>query len=237
MTRSSLFVLASCLCLAAAWSAVSAYRVSPHNLRGNTCTGCLVFMEESASALGAAIDGGTFASCAALCSKAFSQNTEIEVCTGLCTVVGLESFLWIINKDDLGNAAVVCEDLKVCKALDCDGPCAKLDDVVYKPHTVNQGDSVSVNVSYTIEKQFSTFMLEYKMTAADDGQLMGLNYYLKDQEPVGNGWHVFTIDTDAETPTGAYNVEVKICSGSCEYVADDPHSKVYDNTTIVFAVV
>jgi hypothetical protein len=142
----------------------------------------------------------------------------------------------IINKEDLGNAPAVCEKMKICKPLDCDGPCAKFDDVIYKPHTVNQGETMSVNVSYTIEKQFSTFMIQYKIFDSQQ-EMKAINYYLKDQAVVGNNWHVFTVNTDEAQTTGAMTLELKICEGSCEYTKDDVHSKIYDTTSVPFDIV
>jgi hypothetical protein len=149
---SKIFSAAALLATATAAPSFTSEVVKPveHNLKGELeCKGCTQFVGAGLNQLLKALEGGVPASCGALCTKAFSNNVEVEICAGLCTIGGLYEFINLLDTVDI-SPLWLCIEIDACPKTTCTKNCAKISNFQVSPALVTPSQEQKIDVEYDI---------------------------------------------------------------------------------------
>lgn len=146
---SKILSLAGLAAATASWSSEVTGKFSEEALHyAIECEGCEKFVGAGINKLIGALEGGIPASCAALCSKAFTNQIEGEVCLGLCTLGGLYEFINLIETADL-SPVWMCIELHACPQTTCTSNCATVTNIEISPTSVTPPQVIKVDYDIT----------------------------------------------------------------------------------------
>lgn len=212
----------------------------------NLCPTCVQFTEDAIDTLlNIILNTVVIGSCSELC-QALAQKTGSQalgaVCDILCSIVGIEEFVKLIEKADL-DPIYFCEELKTCKVNDHGD--AEITNLAIAPVSGPQG---SRSITFTINSHNGTGTGELILLVntvdgipVEDGLLMmaqnasgfpsSQSFTLK-AEPDPNCDP--TQDFCEQWLPGPYQLIVDICNGECG--SKHPHSQLYDRQFVNFTI-
>eukprot|EP00762_Andalucia_godoyi_P000514 ANDGO_05370.mRNA.1 Countin-1 len=199
------------------------------------CPLCVQFADQALNQLlNIILNAGVIGGCSDLCSK-LPNKVEATACNLLCDVVGIEVFIKAIQKADL-DPIWYCEILKTCPVHDCEGPCAKIENVAIQPPSGPAGTTFDITMTFTVFNQTGTGEIVIDVESPDgpgfgDGSLnegfapgnYGVKFQLQAQP-----------SEDEPFSPGTYKVDLAICEGQCG--SKHPHSAVYDVKSSSFQI-
>lgn len=219
-------------------------RVEPKRPDLDLCPVCIQFAGEFINELlNIILNAGVVGSCTELCNllaEKVGSKTVGEVCDILCTIVGVELFIKIIEEADL-DPIYYCELLKACPVKD-NGD-AKITSVTVTPKEGPQGQFM-LGMTFTSKNGTGTGEIDVVIGTVDG--IPVASSFLEEEKPPGS--YSMSVKLNAqpnpdcdpsqgpceEWLPGVYNVTFAICNGECG--SKHPHSKVYDTASTKFTI-
>eukprot|EP00300_Choanocystis_sp_HF-7_P030649 c39531_g1_i1.p2 GENE.c39531_g1_i1~~c39531_g1_i1.p2 ORF type:complete len:282 (+),score=67.34 c39531_g1_i1:33-878(+) len=199
------------------------------------CPICLDLISDSINELLQAIlQVGVLGGCSGICSK-LSHPTEQVACTLICSYVGVDAFVAIIDKID-PDPIEICEDFKVCPIHD-NGE-ANITSIDVSPETVEIGGTVDITVNFDVINTTGTGMIAVEILPAGAGfPIEGA--VINEGYPPGSYQEQFQLkleptSSDPMEP-GRYRGVVAYCNGQCG--ADHPNTRTLTKMHFEFDVV
>jgi len=206
------------------------------------CPTCVQFMVQTIDILVDILaNGEVIGNCQDLCAYLPTQ-LEFTICELICSYVGIEIFIYVLQ-DDIGPDPIFyCEELDICPI----STTAKgtIDKLTVTPKYGPVGTTFDIYMEFTILSPTGTGQLEvYVIPADNSGQAMG-GIELLVQTPKGHYAADFPLQAEPSENEpfnpGVYNVTVALCEGMCasihrwSYVMDEKMTFFYINATSIF---
>jgi hypothetical protein len=187
------------------------------------CPLCVQFFNESIQELIDVIANvGIVGSCGALCGYLPSKTLD-SVCDLLCSIVGIDEFIKLINIAD-PDPVYYCQALKVCP-ID-DNAAATINSVTSNPASGPQGTTFEIDMVFTVINQTGPGFIEISVNPPDAEPFGDAQFTMG----IAPGQYGAKFNLQAQPSEqepfnpGQYQVLLAICNGQCG--SPHPHSKV-----------
>jgi hypothetical protein len=138
------------------------------------CGLCIQFSEQFINQLlNIVLNAGVVGGCSELCSLLPANKIEIGVCDLLCSIVGIEAFIKIIEKADL-DPIYYCELLTACPINDYGD--ATITSLTVTPSNVPKGSDFTIDFAFTTKNGTGTGETILAIRTKD-GIPLGIIYY------------------------------------------------------------
>jgi hypothetical protein len=200
------------------------------------CRTCVSFAEQNINnLLNIILNSGVLGSCGALCSK-LPDSTEQTICNIFCDIVGVETFVHLLNHVDL-DPIFFCEDLKLCPIADCQAEqCVVLNSVSVQPASGPSGQTFNIQSTYTVINNTGTGEIVVQIEDPS-GEIMGDGVVIPGYY-TGSYALNFQLNTqpseDEPFNPGTYNVQIIVCEGECG--SKLPHSRILSTKSVSFEI-
>jgi len=182
---------------------------------GYYCPMCVNFMINAINELLNIIaNGGIIGGCSALCSL-LPNSIEAEICDILCTIVGIEGFIDLINDTD-PDPLWICMELDQTCPINDDAK-ANITELIVKPASGPQGTTFNIQMLYRVNNTIGTGEVEF-IVIPPDAMPFGEGALIVWQPPGPYGASLsFDASPGENEPfnPGTYYVQGALCEGSC----------------------
>jgi len=160
------------------------------------------------------LNGGVLGGCGALCSY-LPTTIEAEICDVLCSIVGFEAFIDLVNDTDPDPIWICMELDQTCPIND--KAAANITSLVVKPLSGPQGSNFTIEMVYKVTETIGTGEAEF-VIIPPDAMPFGDGGLLVWQTPGIYGVELsFDASPSENEPfdAGVYYVQGAVCEGSC----------------------
>jgi hypothetical protein len=191
------------------------------------CGICLNLMSDAMKEIVEIIlNGGVIGGCGDICSK-LPEHWEQVACDLICDIVGVDSFIHLIEKADL-DPIYYCQLLKVCPIHDCKASvCANITTLAISPQSGPQGTTFNFDIMFQVFDQTGTGEVAIGITPPA-GMPMGTGFLVAQGFQPQNYQERVQMQTQPSQQEpfspGTYQVEAAVCEGQCG--SGHPHSRV-----------
>jgi len=178
-------------------------------------------------------NGGVIDSCNALCSQ-LNSSTEATICDLVCSAVGIEAFVDLIDAID-PDPIYICEECDLCPINDYVK--GNFISASVTPTSGRQGAKFTISATFQLLNTTGTGEIVIEITPPDGSFPIDFGGLLIAQPP---GTYTerasFEADPDDDEPfsSGDYKVGIYICEGSCG--SSHPHSYIITQGSTSFTI-
>ena len=200
----------------------------------NLCPTCVSFVSDALNDLiEIIVNGGVLGSCSALCGQ-LSSSVEGEVCDLLCSVVGIDAFVKLLDDAD-PDPIWICEELTVCPVND--NANATINQFTVSPQSGPQGTTFSFDFVFTVGNEIATGEIAIAIIPPGDAYPLGDAQLVNDVVP--NSYQMsFQVQAepseDEPFNAGTYVAQIAVCEGTCG--SKHSHSATLSVMNATFAI-
>jgi len=209
----------------------------PNTVEVDLCGTCVAFADESIDILlNVILNKYIVGTCGDLCGY-LPKELDKVICNVLCDYVGIRAFIEALEAADL-DPVYYCELLGQCPVVN--GGAGNITSITVTPTTGPVGTQLTINIEFTITQRTSTGTVSLNIQPPGPYESVGGDYLNEGYMP-GNYQMNFDVDTKGAVdqngdpwPTGAYAVEIDLCSGMCG--SKHPHAFLLSSITSAFTL-
>jgi len=190
----------------------------PHLIkpRIDMCPECVDLMDQTVEELIQYIaNSGVIGGCSAICVV---TGPLFLVCDAICSYVGIEVFIEIINKTD-PDPIYICQLMDICNHVD--GGQVKIVSATVSPTKGPVGTTFNINMIYVVTNATGPGTVNLEIDPPDTGMPMIDSEFTEGQ---ADGkyqvqWQLDATPNESEPfSPGSYAVSLAVCEGDCETV-------------------
>jgi len=179
------------------------------------CPTCVNFMDQTIDILlNIILNGGVIGSCEELCAY-LPTELEATVCELLCSYVGIQAFIDILDDTD-PDPIFYCMELDICPIKD--DARGNIQQVTVQPPSGPTGTTFNMIVKYQVTSEIGTGELGITVFPPDGSEPFGGGELLVDEVDgvYGVEFQLSTQPSESEDfGPGVYNFTVGLCEGTC----------------------
>jgi len=178
------------------------------------CPTCVDFMDNTIEILVDIIaNGGVIGSCEELCAY-LPEQWEYDVCSLLCSYVGIEAFIAVFDDVD-PDPIFYCEEIDLCPISST--AAGRVDYFNVTPSAGHVGTTFLFDITFTIINTTGTGTLELDIFPPEDFPISGAALLV--ETPPGKysvQWELEADPNEQESfEPGLYNCTASLCEGTC----------------------
>jgi len=199
------------------------------------CPTCVSFIAQTINQLLNIIaNAGVIGGCADLCGLLPNQ-VEATVCDLICSVVGIEAFIDLVEDAD-PDPIWICEEVDICPYND--NAAANFVNIAVSPKSGPQGTQFSVDADFRVTNTIGTGEIDFiVIPPAQDGFVFGGGELIVNVTPGRYAINIPVATEPSENEAfgpGSYQVQLFICEGACGSIHS--HSFQLATTSVNFTI-